>query len=333
MAARTPVYYNSSTGDLLEANPAEMTRHYKLAIYRFASDVTPEVVKDQNEYGGTWPSIGTMTDTRLQAGAAGSDNTNFDTAAELDDVSTISTVFELFEVNRGNSKSAAGSIYDELIDYPIYLDADNNLRAMDQDDFIDTFIAPAFERMSLADPTDSADYDYLMGTFWFFDENAPALVVDGYTFLKYYLTPVFTNTVADIDAYTADGLPEDQDQPDADLEQDYYMYFLRRQETTRPTEPLHIDTDGNLRAYTEAEWNTIVQRHARWYADSVMSYTISGGENGTTAGKVMGDTIVDQAYDSSQVLQNQVGDDYRSQEVPAGTLQVVNSYTLKLNVQ
>ena len=312
MAVRTPVYYNSSADELQEADSAEMTRHYKLSIYRFASDVTPEVVKDQNEYGGNWPSIGTMTDTRLQAGAAGSDNTNFDTAAELEDVSEISTVFELFEVNRGGSKSNAGSVYNELRDYPVYLDADNNLRTMTQDDFIDTFIAPAFVRMGTADPTDSADYDYLLGTFWFSDETAASFTVDGYTFLKANLTPVFTNTVADIDAYTADGLPEDQDQPDADLEQDYYMYFLRRQESTRPTEPLYIDSDGDLKSYSSDEWNTIVQRHARYYADQAMAYSISGGENGTIAGKVMGDTLVDQQYDSSTVLQNQVGDDYRS---------------------
>lgn len=332
MAARRPVYYNSSTGELQEASSTEMTRHYKLAIYRFASDVTPEVVKNQNEYGGNWPSIGTMTDTRLQAGAAGSDATDFDTAAELDDVSTISTVFELFATARGGSKSNAGSIYNELRDYPVYLDSDNNLRAMDQDDFIDTFIKPAFSRMGNADPTDSGDYDYLLGTFWIDSSSAASFTVDGYTFLKANLTPVFTNTVADIDAYTADGVPEDLDQPDADLEQDYYMYYLRRKSSTRPTEPLYIDSDGDLKSYSASEWNSIVQRHARWYADTVMSYSISGGENGTTAGKVMGDTMVDEQYDSSTVLENQVDDDYRSQEVPAGTLQVVNSYTLKLNV-
>lgn len=333
MAVRTPVYYNTSTGELQEADSAEMTRHYKLSIYRFASDVTPEVVKDQNEYGGNWPSIGTMTDTRLQAGTAGSDNRNFDTAAELEDVSEITTVFELFATARGGTKSNAGSIYNELRDYPVYLDADNNLRTMTQDDFIDTFIAPAFDRMGTADPSDSADYDYLLGTFWIDGSSLNSFDIDGYTFLKANLTPVFTNTIADIDAYTASGLPEVRDQPDPNpFNGDYYMYFLRRKESTRPTEPLYIDSSGDLKSYSSDEWNTIIQRHARYYADQAMTYSISGGENGTIAGKVMGDTMVDEQYDSSTVLENQVGDDYRSQEVPAGSLFVKNSYTLVLNV-
>ena len=75
MAVRKPLYYVSN--NLKEMSTAMVTEIVKQAVYQYSLNpgVTLSVVGSSGTLAG-------MSDTRLQAGAATSDATNFDTAGE-----------------------------------------------------------------------------------------------------------------------------------------------------------------------------------------------------------------------------------------------------------
>ena len=82
MAVRRPVKWNG-TG-FIDLSSGEMTaiQNEVVRLYGANPSVTLSVVSS----GG---SLGTMSDTRLQAGTGTTDATDFDTEAELEDVSTV----------------------------------------------------------------------------------------------------------------------------------------------------------------------------------------------------------------------------------------------------
>lgn len=348
MALRRPLY-SPAPNELQPQDDAALELHHHWAIYEYAESPSQELHTTQQSGGGA--AIGTMTDTRLQAGTGTTDARNFDTEAELEDVSVVSTVYETLWPYANFSSDKAGIVPSrgENLSYPVYLDADNNVRAMTQEDFLDTFIRPALNIMGAADGTDYADYFLLQGTYLIVttaDGNpTPSIVLSQNVTGNYQmvlravdLSPIFVDSVADIDAYTAAGLIEDRDQPDADLATNYYLFKIDSYAPpTSYTAPYYIDDDGNLQQYTNAEWQALLGDHIRWAAvaddnGNRMRYYVSGGENGVySGGSSMGESMVDQQYDSSAYLTRRVNaNDYRAQEVPAGTLQVNQTYILKM---
>lgn len=145
----------------------------------------------------------------------------------------------------------------------------------------------------------------------------------GYTLVS--STPVFIDTRANTAAYTASGIGETLDQPQTITS--YYLHRANGTAVTAPT-PLYIDSNQNLKEYTAAELDAVLKEVIRYTSVNLTSnklrYFIGGA--GTTLGTGMANTKLN---GSGNYQTNQVGDDYRAQEFPNGSVVTEATYYLK----
>ena len=118
MTARTLLKLDGS--DIRQMTSGEMSALQTEAIRLYGA--APTAVMTQVSSSGA--GFSAITDTRLQAGAAGNDNTNFDTQGETADVSTVSVSYD--KLNFAYSSVSAWS--DGTYGYPLYLDGSNNMQ-------------------------------------------------------------------------------------------------------------------------------------------------------------------------------------------------------------
>ena len=310
MAVRFAVKLDGNN-NIQRCTQAEMTALVQEAIRQYGLD--PSVVLTVGS-----GNLGNLSDTRLKAGAAGSDSTNFDTAGELADVSTVTVNYNKV-IQTVNSISTLESGDDEY-SFPLYLDGDNNLRAMTLTDVYDTFVSPAVLLMCTGDTgTDQA------GTYTITSSTSAA---SGETLVS--STAVFTDTRANAGAYTAGGLPETVDQPTTIT--NYYLHRIDSAAAATIVRPLvHVraNTDRiqmypltKLRVFLKAA----LQRAASTTDHSGSTIRYSWSSTGTTNSR--GTAMLDTRLNSSTRLTNQVGDDYRAQEVPSGSATTISTHRL-----
>ena len=143
MAVRNPLYYSS--GDLQKMTGAQIDAMVDMVIYQYGSD--PSVTLTQVGSSG---NLAAMSDTRLQAGAYGTDVTNFDTESETAEPSTVTVSYDrisqsnasVSQLTSGDTVSGAGEG-----SFPFYYDGDD-LRTMTHTDMLDTFIRPAITKLT-----------------------------------------------------------------------------------------------------------------------------------------------------------------------------------------
>ena len=310
MAVRFAVKLDSNN-NIQRCTQAEMTALVQETIRQYGLD--PSVVLTVGS-----GNLGNLSDTRLKAGAAGSDSTNFDTAGELADVSTVTVNYNKV-IQTVNSISSLESGDDDF-SFPLYLDGDNNLRAMTLTDVYDTFVAPAVLLMCTSDTgTEQA------GTYTITSSTTAA---SGETLVS--STAVFTDTRANAGAYTAGGLPETVDQPTTIT--NYYLHRIDSAAAATIVRPLvHVraNTDRiqmypltKLRVFLKAA----LQRAASTTDHSGSTIRYSWSSTGTTNSR--GTAMLDTRLNSSTRLTNQVGDDYRAQEVPSGSATTISTHRL-----
>ena len=87
MSVRAPLYNNS--GNIQEMTTAMVDEVVDQIVYQYS--LSPSVVLSYVSSSG---NIGSINDTRLQAGASTTDATNFDTAGETPDVSTVTVTYD-----------------------------------------------------------------------------------------------------------------------------------------------------------------------------------------------------------------------------------------------
>ena len=308
MAVRKPLYYVSN--NLKEMSTAMVTEIVKQAVYQYSLNpgVSLSVVGSSGTLAG-------MSDTRLQAGAATSDATNFDTAGETPDVSTVTVTYD--KVSHSNASVSPTS--DTGKTWPVYVNSSSNIQAMSLTDVKDTFLHPAIDL--LASGSTGTDQG---GTYHVNASNS----VSGSTLVS--STAIFTDTRANAAAYTAGGIGETQDQPTT-----INNYFLHKITGTNTsfTAPYSIDSNNNIKEYTDAAFQSLLQEWMRYTAVSsgdgyALSYNIGTSGSGNTRGTGM----VDTRLNSSTYATRQVNtDDYRTQEFPSGTAVAQNTYFLRIN--
>ena len=307
MAVRKPLYYVSN--NLKEMSTAMVTEIVKQAVYQYSLNpgVSLSVVGSSGTLAG-------MSDTRLQAGAATSDATNFDTAGETPDVSTVTVTYD--KVSHSNASVSPTS--DTGKTWPVYVNSSSNIQAMSLTDVKDTFLHPAIDL--LASGSTGTDQG---GTYHVNASNS----VSGSTLVS--STAIFTDTRANAAAYTAGGIGETQDQPTT-----INNYFLHKITGTNTsfTAPYSIDSNNNIKEYTDAAFQSLLQEWMRYTAVSsgdgyALSYNIGTSGSGNTRGTGM----VDTKLNGSTYATRQVGDDYRSQEFPSGSVVAQNTYFLRIN--
>lgn len=260
---------------------------------------------------GSSGSLDSMSDTRMQAGASTSDVTNFHTAGETPNVSQVTPIV-YDKINQANSSVSTPTDTNNKF-YPVYYDG-TDIRAMSATDVFDTIINAAIG--TLVDGNDRG------GTFRI--HTATSLSLN--TLIS--STPVFTDTIANVSAYTQDGIGETRDQPTTVT--NYYLFRTNQTAATGFQSPMQITSGNDLQIYTNANLDAMLLAEMRHHtvntAGSRITYSING--SGANRGTGMVDTRLDGAGNYQTRF---VGvDDYRTQEFPNGTAQTISTYFLKI---
>ena len=311
MAVRTPLFNNS--GNIQEMSSSQITSLKNYFRYQFFLSNPVDL-----QYVASGGNIGTIDDTRLQAGAHSTSATAFPSEATTAEPSTVT-------VNHAKINQVLKTTPTLTSDggnlYPCYYDGSNNIQAMSLQDMKDTFVHPVIDELASTDNT-----TLQAGTFFISTSSSAAdsdkQVVSSNT--------IFTDTRADTSAYTADSIPETQDQPTT-----ISSYYLHKNIMTNPsfTSPIMIRSDNNLQEYPTSDFQTMVQ--------NIMDFTVLASTDGYTLRYSLGTSssnftkgsgIIDTRLNGSGDYQTRFvdADDYRAQEFPNGTETTINTYYLRL---
>ena len=260
---------------------------------------------------GSSGTLDAITDTRLQAGAGTTDVTNFDTAGETPNISTVTVTYD--KISQTNATLSTPTDTNNKL-YPVYYDGSGSIQAMNATDIFDTFITQAID--SLVDGTDRD------GTF----RIHTATSLSNHTLIS--STPVFTDTRADVSAYAAGSIPETKDQPTTI--NNYYLFRTNQGAAPSITVPFQINSDNDLQIYTASNFDAMllaeIRHHTVNTSGSTISYNINGSGNNRGSGMV--DTRLNGGGNYQQRFVNT--NDYRTQEFPNGSPQTINTYFLKI---
>jgi len=303
MAARRPLYNDGN--NLREMSSSMITAIQNRCVYLYGGNpsVTLSVV-------GSSGTLDAITDTRLQAGSGTTDVTNFDTAGETPNVSTVTVTFD--KISHANASLSTPTDTNNKL-YPLYYNG-TDVQAMNATDVFDTFIDPAITTL-----VDGNDRD---GTF----RIHTATSLSDHTLIS--STPVFTDTRADVSAYAAGSIPETKDQPTTI--NNYYLFRTNQGSAPTITVPFQLNSSNDFQTYTAANFDAMllaeIRHHTVNTSGSVITYSINGSGNNRGSGMV--DTKLDGGGNYQQRFVN--ANDYRTQEFPNGSPQTINTYFLKI---
>ena len=307
MTARTPLIYNGSQLQLMKAS--DLSNILSLAVYYYG--LNPSRTLSVSGSGGNLSSI---SDTRLQAGAASTGSGSYPSEATTAEPSTVTTAYQ--RVTQASSTSSI-TTSDTGKTFPVYWNG-TQVQAMTEQDFIDTFIYPAINLLTAGTTTSDQAGTYFIST---------STSVSGATLVS--STPVYTDSRADTSLYSASNIPEALDQPQTIT--NYYLHIL---DSVLPTynPPLYVDASNNVKQYSAAEIGALFQEYIRnQVVNSVTGYTITYNidGSGTLMGSAMVNTVLTGGSGNYQTL-FAGGSDYRAQEFPDGTPVTANTYSFKI---
>ena len=309
MAVRTPL--KNDSGNLKQMTSAEVNQIVDQIVYQYS--LNPSVALSVVSSGG---NLGTITDTRLQAGAASTSTTAFPSEATTAEPSVVTVSY-----SKINSTTATISpTSDTGKTWPVYYNASGHIQAMSLQDVKDTFLHPAIDLLTAATTTTQQAGTYFISS---------ATSVSGST--RVSATPVFSDTRANTSLYTDSGIPETLDQPTTIT--NYYLYSVNGSDTAY-TIPFFINASNNLQEYTAATFESLVQGWIRYTAASStdgykITYNLGASGSGYERGSGMANTILNGSGNYQTLFVNT--DDYRAQEFPDGTATTINTYYLRIN--
>ena len=336
MAVKAPLYVVDDAfgvNHLREADSSYMTELHAFASYVHSE--YPSVSLSVGSYAGN-PNLLSgfpISDTYYIAGAYTTRVDRFATEAETPNISQSSTAYNsiIQTSNAGNS-----SLSDPTgMKFPLYLQADGesgtggdvnrHLKCMTGQDFYDTFVSPILGSLNFYDGGTGPSN----GGVYFI---SAATAVSGA--VRVSTTPVYSDTIANVAAYTSGGIPETQYQPST--VNNYYLYVVRPTSTDFPLVydnlPLYIDpNDEQIKQHTPSTWAALLGPfiQAAIYGSITVTYSING--SGSTMGTAMTDTRrvpTGTGYTTRYVNTN----DYRTQEFPNGTPIVISQHNFKMSV-
>ena len=306
MAVRTPLYNDS--GNIRQMTSAMVDEIVDQVVYQYS--LNPGVSLSVVSSGG---SVGTINDTRLQAGAFSSSATSTPSEGTTAEPSTVTVNYSKIDQTDATHTPTAdtGKLW------PIYYNSSNQIQAMSITDVRDTFLHPAIDLLVSGSTGTQQGGTYQIST---------STSVSGSTLVS--STPVFQDTRANTSLYTSSGIPETLDQPTTITS--YYLHKITGSDTSY-TLPFFINAENNIQIYPEATFESLLQEWIRHTAAaSTDGYRLSYSyTTGTNRGTGMTDTKLDGSggYNTRFVNAN----DYRAQEFPNGSPQTINTYYLKIN--
>ena len=311
MAVRTPLYNNAGNIQEMSATQIQQIKDFCTLKY-----FTGNPVELQVDVGNG--TIGSISDTRLQAGAASTSATAFPSEATTAEPSVVT-------VTQNNIKQVLATTPTLTNDtgnlYPVYYDSQNNIQAMNLQDMKDTFIHPVIDTLASTDNTSAQAGTYFIST--------SSTAADG-TKQVVSATPVYTDTRADTSLYTAGGIGETLDQP-TNITQYYLHKNIRTSETL--TYPFKIRSDNDLQVYPNSDFDAMIENLMVYTAlASTDGYTIRYELGTSTSNFSKGTGIADTRLYGSGTYHTRFvnADDYRAQEFPDGSPTTINTYYLRL---
>ena len=310
MAVVKPLYVVS--GNLQEMDSTKVDELIARAVYQYST--SPSVVLSVVSSGG---SLGTISDTRKQAGAVSTSNSSFPAESSTQEPQTVTVNFDKIQ----NTTTTSTPTADTGKTFPVYYNSSGQIQAMSVADWKDTIIHPAIDLLASGTVSATAAGTYHITT---------SASVSGSTEVSGSNTPVFIDTRADTSAYSAGSIPETQDQPTT-----INNYYLQRIDGTDAsyTEPYFLDGSNNIQEFTTANFDALllswIKSTAAGSSDGfAISYNLGTSGSGQTRGSGMADTILD---GSGNYQTRQENDDYRAQEFPNGSVTTANTYNLRIN--
>jgi len=309
MAVRNPL--KNDSGNVKEMTSTEVNQIIDQIVYQYS--LSPSVALSIVSSGG---NLGTITDTRKQAGSYSTSTTAFPSEATTAEPSTVTVSYS--KINQ--TAATVSPTTDTGKTWPAYYNASGHIQAMSLQDVKDTFLHPAINLLTAATTTTQQ-----AGTYFISSTSSVA----GSTLVS--ATPVFSDTRANTGAYTAAGIPETLDQPTTIT--NYYLHRVNGSDTAY-TVPFFINASNHLQEYVDATFESLVQGWIRYTAASStdgykITYNLGTSGSGNVRGSGMGDTILNGSGNYQQLYVNT--DDYRAQEFPDGTAVTANTYYLRIN--
>ena len=310
MAVVKPLYVVS--GNLQEMDTTKVNELIARAVYQYST--SPSVVLSVVSSGG---SLGTISDTRKQAGAVSTSNSSFPAESSTQEPQTVTVNFDKIQ----NTTTTSTPTADTGKTFPVYYNSSGQIQAMSVADWKDTIIHPAIDLLASGTVSATAAGTYHITT---------SASVSGSTEVSGSNTPVFIDTRADTSAYSAGSIPETQDQPTTI--QNYYLQRINGTDASY-TEPYFLDGSNNIQEFTTANFDALllswIKSTAAGSSDGfAISYNLGTSGSGQTRGSGMADTILD---GSGNYQTRQENDDYRAQEFPNGSATTANTYHLRIN--
>ena len=305
MAVRKPLYVDS--GNLREMDTTKVAEIVDQCVYQYS--LSPSVALSVVGSSGTLAAI---TDTRKSAGAQSTSASSFPSEGTTQEPQTVTVTYDKVTETR----TAGSPTADTGKTWPVYYNSSGQIQAMNLTDVKDTFLHPAIDSL-VSGSTGSAQG----GTYFI----ATTTSVAGATLVS--STPVFSDTRANVSAYTAGGIPESTDQPQTIT--NYYLHRCNGANSTY-TKPMFLTSSFDIQEYSDAGWAALIQEWIRFTAAQSsdgyqINYSLSAGTN---RGSGMGDTRLNGSGNYQQRLIN--ANDYRAQEFPNGTAVNINTYYLKI---
>ena len=308
MAIRTPLINDS--GNIKEMTSTQVSEIVDQVVYQYS--LNPGVTLSVVGSGGNLSSI---SDTRLQAGAASTSASSFPSEATTAEPSTVTVNYQ--RLNSANASLTPTA--DTGKTWPVYYNSTGHIQAMNLQDVKDTFLHPAIDLLTAASTTTQQGGTYTIST---------STSLSGATNVS--ATPIYSDTRANTAAYTAGGIGETLDQPTTIT--NYYLHRINGSNTSY-TVPFYINAGNNLQEYDTSTFQTLLQEWIRYTAASstdgyAISYSIGTSGSGNTRGSGIVDTKLNGTGNYQPRFVN--ANDYRAQEFPNGTPTTINTYNLRI---
>ena len=308
MAVRTPLINDS--GNIKEMTSTQVDEIVDQVVYQYS--LNPGVTLSVVGSGGNLSSI---SDTRLQAGAASTSASSFPSEATTAEPSTVTVNYQ--RLNSANASLTPTA--DTGKTWPAYYNSSGAIQAMSLTDVKDTFLHPAIDLLTAGSTTTQQAGTYTIAT---------STTLSGATNVS--TTPIFSDTRADTTLYTAGGIGETLDQPTTIT--NYYLHRIDGSNTSY-TAPFFINASNHLQEFDTTTFNSLLQEWIRYIAASstdgyAISYSLGTSGSGNTRGSGIVDTKLNGSGNYQQRFVN--ADDYRAQEFPNGTPTTINTYNLRI---
>ena len=308
MAVRSPL--KNDSGNLKEMTSAEVDQIVDQIVYQYS--LNPGVSLSVVGSGG---SLGSINDTRLQAGQYASTNSSFPGESTTDEPGTVTVAYQRIS----QSIASVSPTADTGKTFPAFYSAGGHIQAMSLQDVKDTFLHPAIDLLVSASTTTQQAGTYTLAT---------STSLAGSTLVS--STPIFVDTRADTTAYSA-GTIGDHALDNPTTITSYYLHKISGTNSSY-TSPMFINAQNNIQEFNTTAWETLLQEWIRHTAASStdgykITYSLGTSGSGNTRGTAIVNTVLN---GTGNYQTRQVGDDYRAQEFPNGTPTTANTYNLRI---